>query len=267
MNKTIHNSESIRDFLEAKVLEYNTPDFIDKDPISIPHKFSLKEDIEIIGFLISTIAWGNRKSILNSGNKLINIMGSSPYDFIMSYEEENNDKLDDFKHRTFNSFDLNFFFVNLKNIYSNFSGLETVFTEGFHKNNNAIDAIINFRNIFLGEYKDIRTKKHVANPENGSASKRINMFLRWMVRNDNSGVDFGLWKNISPAWLSCPLDVHSANSARKLGLLTRKQNDLKSVVELDTRLREFDCKDPVKYDFALFGMGVNDPLINLVILQ
>ena len=262
----INSEEHIKELLEAKVLEYNTLDFIPNDPISIAHKFSLKEDIEIIAFLTSTIAWGNRKSILNSGNKLVNIMGNSPYDFIMSYKENSFNKLEDFKHRTFNSFDLHFFFVNLKNIYSNFNGLEAVFTKGFQKNNNAIDAIINFRNIFLGDYVDIRTKKHVANPENGSASKRINMFLRWMVRDDNCGVDFGLWKNISPAWLSCPMDVHSANSARKLGLLSRKQNDLKAVIELDINLRGFDSKDPVKYDFALFGMGVKTPL-NKLILQ
>ncbi len=243
--------------LDQLVDLYNNKNFIDQDPISIPHKFSNKLDIEVIGFIIATLSWGNRKSILNSGEKLISIMGNSPYEFVMNYKEKDYSKLE-FKHRTFNSFDLHFFFLRLNYLLSKYNSLENVFLKGFKNKSNSLHAIDNFRSEFLGDYKnEIRTKKHVANPKNGSAAKRINMFLRWMVRNDNKGVDFGIWEKIKPSKLSCPLDVHSGNTAREMGLITRPQNDWKTVEELDKVLRTLDSVDPSKYDFALFGWGID----------
>jgi uncharacterized protein (TIGR02757 family) len=253
------NFSELKQFLDEKVELYNTPSFIESDPISIPHQFDLKEDIEIIGFLISTIAWGNRKMILKSGNYLASILGNSPYDFIMNYGETDSALLRNFKHRTFNSFDLDFFITALKNIYTKHKDLENVFSSPINSDITTMyGPIENFRNIFFDtvEVAKFRTYKHVASPAKGSASKRLNMYLRWMVRQDKKGVDFGIWKSISPSLLSCPLDVHSGNVGRALGLLPRKQNDWKAVMELDANLRKMDATDPVKYDFALFGLGV-----------
>ncbi len=243
--------------LDQLVEIYNNKKFIKNDPISIPHKFNKRLDVEVIGFLIATLSWGNRKSILNSGEKLISIMNNSPYNFVMNYEEKDFSKLE-FKHRTFNSFDLHFFFLRLNHLLQKYNSLEDVFLKGFKNESNSLNAIDCFRSEFLGEYQnEIRSKKHVANPKKGSAAKRINMFLRWMVRSDNQGVDFGLWKKINPCKLSCPLDVHSGNSARKMGLIKREQNDWKTVEELDKVLRVLDPNDPSKYDFALFGLGID----------
>lgn len=245
----------LKDFLDEKVLLYNNPNFIESDPIQIPHQFSLKEDIEIAGFLSATIAWGNRKMIINNAKKLMNIMGNSPYDFVMEHEEYHLENLENFVHRTFNGQDCKTFVKALQHIYNNHNGLEAVFA----KNQNTLsmqNSISEFKKIFFETEHLQRTTKHVSDPNNGSAAKRINMFLRWMVRQDNKGVDFGIWKSIPPSQLSCPLDVHSGNVARKLGLLSRKQNDGKALSELDTQLRLLDKNDPVKYDFALFGLGV-----------
>ena len=245
----------LKEFLDEKVALYNNPRFIETDPIQIPHLFSLKEDIEIAGFLVATIAWGNRKSIIKNGHHLMDIMGNSPYDFVMDFSDKNSELLSGFVHRTFNSDDLVYFIKALQNIYRNHGGLESVFTE--NKNENSIQgAIHHFKNIFFELPHLSRTEKHISDPMKNSAAKRLNMFLRWMVRNDNANVDFGIWKDISPALLSCPLDVHSGNVARKLNLLKRKQNDAKAVIELDNSLRMLDSHDPVKYDFALFGLGV-----------
>jgi len=250
--------KELKSFLDDKVEVYNTPAFIENDPISIPHQFTLKEDIEIIGLLVATIAWGNRKSIIRSGNRLVNILGQSPFDFIMEYDNITSG-VETFKHRTLNGFDLHFLLTRLNHIYHH-GGLETAFSKGLTTDSiGTKDGIMHFRNqIFKEEDKRHRTQKHVANPNKGSASKRINMYLRWMVRKDNKGVDFGLWDSISASQLSCPLDVHSGNIARMLGLLKRKQNDLKAVEELDENLRNMDVNDPSKYDFALFGLGVNE---------
>ncbi|MFT6749176.1 MAG: hypothetical protein ACJAQ1_001110 [Flavobacterium sp.] len=245
----------LKDFLDEKVIQYNTTNFIESDPVSIPHQFQLKEDIEISGFLAATIAWGNRKMIISNSQKLVNIMGNSPYDFVLSHSETDLDKLDNFVHRTFNSLDAKTFIISLKNIYQNHGGLETAFTKNQEKRSMQ-KSISEFKKVFFEVPHSYRTEKHISDPENNSAAKRINMFLRWMVREDKNGVDFGLWKNISSANLSCPLDVHSGNVARKLKLLNRKQNDAKAVLELDTNLRKLDNLDPVKYDFALFGLGV-----------
>lgn len=244
----------LKEFLDEKVSQYNSPDFISSDPIQIPHGFTLKEDIEIAGFLTATIAWGNRKSIINNANHLMELMGNSPFDFVMNHSEEDLQPLSHFVHRTFNGADLQFFIHSLKNIYKNHNGLEAVFSRNAETDLQL--SIHNFKNLFFEPEHLPRTQKHISDPLKNSAAKRINMFLRWMIRQDNAGVDFGIWQSISPALLSCPLDVHSGNVARKLGLLTRKQNDAKALRELDLALRKMDPQDPVKYDFALFGLGV-----------
>lgn len=249
------SQSEIKEFLDEKVIRYNTPKFIESDPIQIPHLFSKKEDIEIAGFLTATIAWGNRKSILNNSEKLMKLMEMSPYDFVLNHHESDLDSLEGFVHRTFSATDLRYFIKALNNIYQNHTGLEEIFIEG-SETYSLQPAIHNFKSVFFELPHEKRTEKHVSDPLKNSAAKRINMFLRWMVRDDRTGVDFGLWKNLSPAQLSCPLDVHSGNVARKLGLLKRKMNDAKALAELDHNLRRMDPLDPVKYDFALFGLGV-----------
>ena len=247
--------EDIKLFLDEKVIQYNRFSFIESDPISIPHQFNDKEDIEISGFLAATIAWGNRKMIVKNANRMVEMMGNSPQDFVMSHTDIQLERLDGFVHRTFNAVDFKYFIKALQNIYLNHNGVEAIFNK--HKTKDSLQhAIHEFKKTFFSIDHPHRTQKHVGDPYKKSAAKRINMYLRWMVRNDNSGVDFGLWKSISPAILSCPLDTHSGNVARKLGLLHRKQNDAIALDELDLALRSLDANDPVKYDFALFGLGV-----------
>ena len=243
------------EFLEQKVLQYNTPQFIESDPIQIPHLFTLKEDIEIAGFLTATISWGNRKMIIQNAHRMMQLLGNTPYDFVMSHTETDLERLENFVHRTFNGSDLSTFIRGLKHIYQNHGGLEAVFNT-HQESDNLQKSIHELKKIFFEIVHQSRTQKHVSDPLNNSAAKRINMYLRWMVRQDNAGVDLGIWQSISPSKLSCPLDVHSGNVARKLGLLERKQNDGKALSELDTNLRKLDKNDPVKYDFALFGLGV-----------
>jgi len=245
----------LKDFLDEKVDLYNRADFITSDPIQIPHLYSQKEDIEIAGFLAATIAWGNRTMIIRNSRRMMDLMGNAPYDFVMMHTDEDLLRLDGFVHRTYNSEDLKCFVKGLKYIYQHHGGLEAVFAK-FQQPQILQPAIHEFKKLFFGVDHPKRSHKHISDPLNNSAAKRINMFLRWMVRSDSRGVDFGIWKNISPAILSCPLDVHSGNVARKLGLLQRKQNDAKAVAALDSRLRLLDPTDPVKYDFALFGLGV-----------
>lgn len=248
-------AEELKFFLDEKVELYNNPNFIESDPIQIPHLFSLKEDVEIAGFLSATIAWGNRKMIIKNSHRMIQLMGNSPYDFVMSHQGHQLEELQNFVHRTFNGQDFISFIKGLQHIYKNHGGLEKVFHT--HQEENSMQKSIHeFKKTFFEIDHQYRTQKHISDPLNNSAAKRINMFLRWMVRQDNKGVDLGIWKNISPSFLSCPLDVHSGNVARKLGLLTRKQNDAKALAELDKNLRQLDANDPVKYDFALFGLGV-----------
>ncbi|UPQ78668.1 TIGR02757 family protein [Flavobacterium azooxidireducens] len=249
------NQAELKEFLDEKVQLYNHPNFIESDPIQIPHLYTLKEDIEIAGFLAATISWGNRKMIINNSKKLMSKLGNSPHDFVINHNESDLEKLNDFVHRTFNGTDCISFIKALKNIYQNHNGLESVFSKNI-KNNTLQQNISIFKSVFFEIEHNYRTQKHVSDPMNNSAAKRINMFLRWMVRNDNAGVDLGIWNSISPSQLSCPLDVHSGNVARKLGLLTRKQNDAKALFELDSNLQNLDKSDPVKYDFALFGLGV-----------
>lgn len=249
------NKEELKDFLDEKVLLYNHPKFIESDPIQIPHQFTVKEDIEIAAFLTATISWGNRKMIINNAQKLVNLMGNSPYDFVMNHERHQLERLENFVHRTFNGSDCITFIKGLQHIYTTHNGLEMAFAKN-QQPQSMQDSISEFKKLFFEVSHQQRTRKHVSDPTKGSAAKRINMFLRWMCRKDNAGVDFGIWTSIAPASLSCPLDVHSGNVARKLNLLTRKQNDGKALAELDAALRLLDANDPVKYDFALFGLGV-----------
>ena len=249
------NHSELKEFLDEKVVLYNNFDFIESDPVQIPHLFSKKEDIEIAGFLSATIAWGNRKMIIKNSHKMMDLMGNSPFDFVMNHTETDLEPLAHFVHRTFNGVDFTSFIKGLRHIYKNHNGLEAVFSK-YQEKDSLQKSISEFKKLFFEIPHQNRTQKHISDPMNGSAAKRINMYLRWMVRQDNKGVDLGIWKSISPALLSCPLDVHSGNTARKLGLLSRKQNDGKALAELDLRLRELDPIDPVKYDFALFGLGV-----------
>jgi len=244
----------IKEFLDEKVELYNRPSFIESDPIFIPHRYSRREDIEIAGFLTATIAWGNRKMILRNAKNMMDLLDDSPFEFVFNASEEEMEAIGRFVHRTFNSTDLIYFLKALQNIYRHKGGLETIF-DTYQSKDSLQPAIHEFHNIFFELPHQKRTERHVSDPFKGSAAKKINMFLRWMVRKDNKGVDFGLWDSISPSILSCPLDVHSGNIARKLGILKRKQDDAKAVAELDEVLRSFDPDDPVKYDFALFGLG------------
>ncbi|PQJ32633.1 TIGR02757 family protein [Nonlabens arenilitoris] len=250
----------LKEYLDAKVEQYNVPDFIPHDPIQIPHLFTEKKDIEIAGFLVATISWGNRKSIINNSNKLMELMDHAPADFIINHEPEDLDRFDGFVHRTFNNEDCKTFLRSLKNIEQRYGGLENAFAKAYKETGHLQKAISSFKKMFFEIEHLPRTQKHVSDPLKNSSAKRINMFLRWMVRNDNAGVDFGIWKQIPMSALSLPLDVHTGNIARKLKMLKRKQNDGKAVAELDNYLRKLDPNDPVKYDFALFGVGVFNDL-------
>lgn len=248
----------LRDFLNEKVLVYNRSSFIESDPISVVHHFSSPRDIELIGLLMATIAWGNRKSIIHSGEKIIQLMDHAPYEFITGFQlkDERRIQKSKFVHRTFQSSDLLFFCRALRNILTEWGSLESVFAHGFNQTGaNAGFAIEHFRKAMLEVPHMPRQTKHIGNPAANSACKRLNMFLRWMVRKDQHGVDFGIWNSISPSKLSIPLDIHTGNTSRELGMLKRTVNDWKAVQELDAVLRNLDKNDPVKYDFALFGLG------------
>lgn len=247
--------EDLKDFLDEKADLYNRPAFIEHDPISIPHLYKNKEDIEISGFLAATIAWGNRKMILRNAKRMMALLDDSPYDFIMNFEIHDLERIEGFVHRTFNSEDLIYFLKALKHIYRTRGGLENIFND--YQTADSLQPAIHKLNSFFFELPhNIRTERHISDPFKGSAAKKINMYLRWMIRKDDKGVDFGIWKSVSPSILSCPLDIHSGNVARKLGLINRRQNDSKALSELDKKLREMDNKDPVRYDFALFGLGI-----------
>lgn len=250
----------LKDFLNEKYDLYNNSKFIETDPITIPHLFSQKEDIEIAGFLTATIAWGQRVTIINNATKLMKLMGSTPYDFVMHAKEKDLKRFNDFVHRTFNGTDTIFFMKALQHIYKKHGGLQKVFANApiLPKDGHLLECIMHFRQSFFGIPHPSRSGKHVSNPSENSSAKRLCMYLRWMVRKDKRGVDFGIWHSdhLNSSHLMCPLDVHSGNVARKLGLLKRTQNDWKAVEELTASLRQFDVNDPVKYDFALFGLGV-----------
>jgi len=248
-------TDELREFLDEKASLYNNPRFIESDPIQIPHMFSAKEDIEIAGFLTATISWGKRVAIIKSAHRMMDLMGAAPYDFVMSHNEEQLERLEGFVYRTFNSTDLTHFVRALRFIYKEHGGLEAVLSR-YQTEDSLQPSIHQLKQLFFSIPHPDRTRKHLPDPFTGSAAKRVNMYLRWMVRTDNRGVDFGIWKQLSPSILSCPLDVHTGNVGRKLGLINRKQNDSKAVMQLDEQLRILDPIDPVKYDFALFGLGI-----------
>jgi uncharacterized protein (TIGR02757 family) len=262
----------IKAFLDAKVAQYNRLDFITNDPIVIPHSFTLKQDIEIMGFWASILAWGQRVTIINKCRQLIELMDGTPYDFIMNHQEPDLKKLLSFKHRTFNDVDTLYFISFFRWHYENFDSLEDAFLpqskfviqtdseESSSSDKLSVESALNhFRSYFfsLPDYPH-RTKKHISSPSQKSTCKRLNMFLRWMVRKDDCGVDFGIWNKISPADLIMPCDLHVDRVARNLKLITRKQTDWQTAVELTEHLRNFDPLDPVKYDFALFGLGIEE---------
>jgi len=244
----------LKEFLDKKVGEYNRPEFIKDDPISIPHLFTKKQDIEIAGFFAAIFSWGNRTTIINKSKELIKRMDNSPYEFIENHTVKDLKTLKGFKHRTFNEDDLFYFVESLHHHYSKHNSLEQAFFPT--KNSNTEQGLIQFRNYFFSHEHLKRTEKHISSPLQKSTCKRLAMFLRWMVRKDNNGVDFGLWENISSSQLICPIDVHVARVAKKLGLLKRKQVDWLAAIELTESLRQLDKGDPVKYDFALFNLGV-----------
>ena len=248
------NNNELKEFLDSKYIQYNQKKFIESDPIQVPHKFTSKEDIEISSFLTATIAWGQRKTIIKNSFKMMDLLDNSPHDYIINSTVKEIDKLN-VKHRTFNEIDFRYFIKQLKYIYINHGNLENIFFDNI-ENNSLHKSIHVFKSLFFKNNFPLRTTKHISDPYKGSACKRINMFLRWMVRKDSNGVDFGIWNKISPSYLSCPLDVHSGRVARKLGMLKRTQNDHKAVIELDNKLRYLDSNDPVKYDFSLFGLGI-----------
>ncbi|SEF67464.1 TIGR02757 family protein [Halpernia humi] len=264
MKKEKVNLDEVFLLLNEKAERYNHPNFIELDPISIPHRFTLKQDIEISGFLTATISWGNRKSILNSAQKMLDFMDHSPFDFIKNFTEKDlrflQAQSNNFKsiHRTFSGKDFAYFLINLKRIYKNFDSLEDLFLVQKDESN-FYHSLQRFRTYFLTENAG-KSSKHVSSTYKNSAAKRLMMYLRWMVRQDKKGVDFGIWKNIDQKYLSIPLDVHTANISRELGLLNRTQNDWKAVEELDLMIRKYQPEDPAVLDFALFGMGVNKDL-------
>ena len=247
----------LKAFLEEQYYRFNTPEFIPKDPISVPHKFTKVQDIEISGFWVAMLSWGKRETIVNKGNELMVLMDNSPHDFVLNCSDRDLKRLMGFKHRTFNSTDSLYFVEFFKNYYQSHSSLEQAFIPdkgGFTDMKSSISYF--HQQFFNSDYAPERTKKHVATPDRNSACKRINMFLRWMVREDNRGVDFGIWNKIKPRDLICPCDVHVERTARSLGLISRKQPDWKTATELTENLRLFDVEDPVKYDFALFGLSI-----------
>ncbi len=252
-----YSANEIKYLLESRYKQYNNFDFIETDPIQIPHRFTRKEDIEIAGFMTATISWGQRKSIINNATRLMKMMDDSPYDFITEGNPDSDwRQIDSFVHRTFNANDCLYFLHSLKNIYACHGGLETVFTTGYQLEKTAFGALNHFRKIFLEVPHDQHVTKHISDVTANSSAKRLNMFLRWMVRTDENEVDFGLWKNIPAKVLMLPLDVHTGDVSRALGILQRKQNDWKAVEEITAVLRSFDPIDPVKYDYALFNYGV-----------
>ncbi len=251
---------NLKKFLDKKVTEVNNPSFITSDPVSIPHLFTKKQDIEIAGFFAAIFSWGNRVTIINKCKQLLQLMDNAPYDFCLNHREPDLKKLEKFCHRTFNDTDLLYFISFFKFHFSKHKSLEQAF---FNKVTlaqpaNVIETSLNFFNKYFFSLEDVpaRTRKHIASPEKNSSCKRLNMYLRWMVRNDKNGVDFGIWKKVDSSQLICPVDVHVARVAKHFNLLKRKQVDWQSAVELTRELRKFDKADPVKYDFALFGLGV-----------
>ena len=255
----ITTEQSLQEFLDSKVAQYNQPSFIPYDPVCIPHSFFKKQDIEIAAFFAAVFAWGNRTTIINKSRELMRLMNDAPHDFIVHHSASDLKPFLHFKHRTFNTTDLLYFIHFLQHHYTIHESLESAFTKDLSgvEENITEQSLINFHHYFFSlEEAPLRTKKHIATPYKGSNCKRLNMFLRWMVRKDNCGVDFGIWQQLKPSQLICPVDVHVARVAKRFNLLQRKQTDWNAAVELTGYLKTLDPADPVKYDFALFGLGV-----------
>ena len=260
ISPTSRKFSELKKFLDQKAEQYNTTAFIENDPVSIPHLFSKKQDIEIIGLWAAVLSWGNRKTIISKCKELISYMDNAPHDFVLNHKDKDLKPFLTFKHRTFNSTDALYFLHFFRQYYASHQSLEDAFAEGISKKSETIETgLINFQEHFfsLPDFPE-RTRKHISTPARNSACKRLNMYLRWMVRKDKKGVDFGLWNKIKPAQLVCPCDVHVDRVARKLGLIERKQTDWITAVELTQRLKQFDALDPVKYDYALFALGVEE---------
>jgi uncharacterized protein (TIGR02757 family) len=255
---------AIKQLLDQKVKQYNHIDFIEKDPISIPHLYTKQQDIEIAAFFAAIFAWGNRTTIIQKSKELLERMDNAPFEYCTQHQAKDLKKLIGFAHRTFNDRDLLYCIAFFKHHYANQKSLETAFFMDQHsgkKIKTVAAGLVNFKNYFFSlEDAPYRTKKHIASPENGSTCKRLNMFLRWMVRKDQHGVDFGLWKTISPADLIIPIDVHVARVSKSLGLISRPQIDWLTALELTEYCRTLDARDPVKYDFALFSLGVTEKI-------
>ena len=256
-SKSIAVQKKLIEFLNGKVEAYNQPSFIKEDPVSIPHRFSKKQDIEIAGFFAAVFSWGKRSTIIDKCKDLLKRMDNAPYDFILNADPNQLKGLEGFKHRTFKEDDLYYFIESLRHHYSNYDSLEIAFTKNLNRNDVTIEnGLTGFKDYFFSHVHLRRTEKHISSPQQNSTCKRLNMFLRWMVRKDDNGVDFGIWDTISPSQLVCPVDVHVARVAKRFELLKRKQVDWEAALELTSHLRELDPKDPVKYDFALFGLGI-----------
>jgi uncharacterized protein (TIGR02757 family) len=258
--KMTPEQEILYELLEDRYRKYNVPAYIDDDPIQIPHRFSLKEDIEIAAFLSASIAWGQRKTIIRNADKMMQMMDYQPYDFVTNATTSDFKSLQTFVHRTFNGIDLIFFVQSLQNIYLNYGGLEQVFNTGYQKTNSIYSSLAYFREVFMETAHEKRSAKQISAVVANSAAKRLNMLLRWLVRRDAQGVDLGIWQSIPASALMIPLDVHVGKVGRALGLLERRQDDWKAVEEITENLRIFDAQDPAKYDYALFGMGLNAEL-------
>lgn len=251
--------DGLKEFLDQKAALYNQPGFIEKDPISIPHSFSRKQDIEISGLFAAVLAWGNRTTIINNCRKLMGWMDNAPHDFILNHRDTDLKPFVHFAHRTFNATDLLYFIAFLRHHYNSHDSLEDAFVNGKSYNEENVEqALIDFHNYFFSIEHPERTEKHIATPARNSACKRLNMYLRWMVRRDNKGVDFGIWKKIKPHQLICPLDVHVARVAERLGLIDNIKSNWKNALELTKQLKELNPKDPAIYDYALFGLGIEE---------
>ncbi len=248
--------DDTKELLDSLCERFNREEFIEHDPISIPHRFTAAEDIEIAGLFASTIAWGNRKAIVKSAGRMMEYMDNSPYDFVCNATPKDLEMLRNYVHRTFNGVDLTDFVIATRSICEEYGNLGKLFVELYIQSNSIPVVLSSFRSRFLSSEHDSHCEKHISSIDKGAACKRLNMYLRWMVRRDDNGVDFGLWREIPASALYLPLDVHSGNVARALGLLNRKQSDWKAVAEVTAKLREFDADDPVRYDFALFGAGI-----------
>ncbi|WP_295127094.1 TIGR02757 family protein [uncultured Chitinophaga sp.] len=247
----------LKPFLEAKVAHYNQPAFIDGDPVSIPHRFTKLQDIEIAGLFAAILAWGNRTTIINKSKELMGLFDNAPYDYILNHQPRDRMSLMSFTHRTFNGLDLLYFVEYLQHYYTNVTSLEYAFSGHMDPSDPTVEkGLIGFQKMFFMLEHPERTRKHISTPAKNSACKRLNMYLRWMVRKDENGVDFGIWQHIKPSQLVCPMDVHVARVAARLGMIEKAEANWRTAVELTEQLKEMDPKDPVKYDFALFGLGV-----------